>query len=92
MRIGKDNVIMGQVSENLAAGDGNVIIGSTDSNGNVILNSPMAIGRDAKAGPGTIAIGAGAGASTQTNTAAPLINSIFKFEISDLLGIKKIFY
>ena len=36
--------------------------GATDSRGNVVLNQPMAVGRGAKAGPGSIAIGAGAGA------------------------------
>jgi hypothetical protein len=37
-----------------------------DDKGNVILNQPMAIGRDAQAGPGSIAIGAGAKAGSPT--------------------------
>ena len=64
MRLGKDNVIIGNVPSDLEAGDGNVIIGATDAHGNTIINTPMAVGRDAKAGPGSIAIGAGAGAGS----------------------------
>jgi hypothetical protein len=33
-----------------------------DAHGNTIINQPVAVGRGAYAGPGSIAIGAGAGA------------------------------
>ncbi len=64
MKIGKDNVIMGNVPCDLEIGDGNVIIGATDSHGNTIINTPMAVGRDAQAGSNSIAIGAGAKAGS----------------------------
>ena len=60
LQVGRDAVVMGDVSGSV--GDGSVVIGATDSRGNVVLNQPMAVGRGAKAGPGSIAIGAGAGA------------------------------
>ena len=62
IKTGKDSVVIGDVSGEV--GDGSVVIGATDSNGNVILNQSMAVGRNAKAGPGWIAIGAGAGAGS----------------------------
>jgi hypothetical protein len=62
LRVGKDAVVIGDVSGDV--GDGSVVIGPTDSRGNVILNQTMAVGRDAYAGPGSIAIGAGAGAGS----------------------------
>ncbi len=49
MKLGKDNVIMGSVPSDLEMGDGNVVIGVTDSHGNTIINTPMAVGRDAQA-------------------------------------------
>ncbi len=64
MKLGKDNVIMGNVPSDLEMGDGNVVIGATDSHGNTIINTPMAVGRDAQAGPDSIAIGAGAKAGS----------------------------
>ena len=60
LSVGKDAVVIGDVSGDV--GDGSVVIGATDSKGNVILNQTMAVGRDAHAGRGSIAIGAGAGA------------------------------
>jgi len=63
LKVGKDSVVMGDISGEV--GDGSVVIGPTDANGNVILNSSMAIGRGAFAGPGSIAIGAGAGAGSE---------------------------
>ena len=63
LNVGKDSVVIGNVSGNI--GDGSVVIGATDSRGNVILNQPMAIGRNAHAGPGSIAIGACAGAGSE---------------------------
>ncbi len=62
LKVGKDSVVMGNVPDDIDVGDGSVVIGATDSHGNTILNQPMAVGRGAKAGPGSIAIGAGAGA------------------------------
>lgn len=62
LETGKDTVVIGDVSGKI--GDGSVVIGATDERGNTIINQPMAIGRGAKAGPGTIAIGAGAGAGS----------------------------
>ena len=64
MKLGKDNVIIGSVPSDLEVGDGNVIIGATDDRGNTIINTPMAVGRDAQAGPDSIAIGAGAKAGS----------------------------
>ena len=57
MKIGKDSVVMGNVPPNAQVGDGSVVIGATDSCGNTILNTSMAIGRGAQAGAGSIAIG-----------------------------------
>lgn len=66
MIIGKDSVVYGKVPEGLIVGDRSVVIGATDRQGNTILNTPMAVGYGAKAGPGSIAIGAHAGAGTHT--------------------------
>lgn len=63
LNAGKDTVVIGDVSGNV--GDGSVVIGPTDANGNVNLNQPMAVGRGAHAGPGSIAIGAGANAGSE---------------------------
>jgi NDP-sugar pyrophosphorylase family protein len=62
INVGKDSVVIGNVSGNI--GDGSVVIGPTDSHGNVILNQSMAVGRNAFLGPGSIAIGANAGAGS----------------------------
>ena len=72
MKIGKDSVVMGNVPENMEVGEGCVIIGATDERGNCIINTPMAVGRGAHAGPGSIAIGAGAGAGSSFNLVAAL--------------------
>jgi hypothetical protein len=61
---GQDSVVMGHVPDNSRIGEGSVVIGPTDSNGNVILNHSMAVGRGACAGPGSISIGAFAGAGS----------------------------
>lgn len=78
LNVGKDSVVIGDVSGNV--GDGSVVVGPTDDRGNVILNQPMAVGRNAFAGPGSIAIGAGAGAGA----GAQLSNLINK--LSDVVG------
>ena len=62
MKIGKDSVVIGNVPADAQVGEGCVIIGATDARGNTIINTPMAVGRGAYAGPGSIAIGAGANA------------------------------
>ena len=72
MKIGNDSVVMGNVPQNLEVGEGSVVIGPTDANGNTILNRPMAIGRNAQAGPTSIAIGAGANAGSDFNLAAAI--------------------
>jgi hypothetical protein len=63
METGKDSVVIGNVPSNIRVGEGSVVIGATDANGNTIINQPMAVGRGAKAGKNSIAIGAFAGAS-----------------------------
>lgn len=60
--VGTDSVVIGNVSGTV--GNGSVVIGPTDERGNVILNQPMAVGRNAHAGPDSIAIGAGATAGS----------------------------
>jgi hypothetical protein len=62
MKAGKHCVVMGLVPSNLDVGEGCVIIGPTDSQGNTIINNPIAVGYGAKAGRVSIAIGAFAGA------------------------------
>jgi hypothetical protein len=56
LNVGKDSVVIGNVIGNV--GDRSIVIGATDSSGNIILNIPMAVGYKAYAGPGSIAIGA----------------------------------
>ncbi len=64
--VGADAVVMGNVPSTMNVGNGSVVIGA-DAHGNTILNQPMAVGRGAQAGPGSIAIGAGAGAGMSGN-------------------------
>ncbi len=78
LNVGKDSVVIGNVSGNV--GDGSVVVDPTDDRGNVILNQSMAVGRNAFAGPDSIAIGAGAGAGS----GAQLTNLINK--LSDIVG------
>lgn len=63
MKVGKNSVVMGQVPADAEIGEDCTIIGATDANGNTILNTSMAVGKGAYAGPGSIAIGTGAGAA-----------------------------
>ncbi|WP_143549372.1 hypothetical protein [Rhodopirellula bahusiensis] len=63
LKVGRDSVVMGNVTGDV--GDGSVVIGPTDDRGNTIIDTPMAVGRGAAAGPGSIAIGAGAYAGGQ---------------------------
>lgn len=62
LNVGEESVVIGNVRGNV--GNHSVIVGATDSHGNTILNQPMAVGYNAKAGPGSIAIGAYAGAGS----------------------------
>ena len=71
LEVDKDSVVMGNVPPNTKVGEGSVVIGPTDNKGNTIINTPnTAIGRGAKAGPGSIAIGARAGAGAAQDVAA----------------------
>lgn len=64
LEVGIDSVVMGNVSGKV--GNGSVVIGPTDSHGNTYITQPMAVGRNAHAGPGSIAIGANAGAGNDS--------------------------
>jgi hypothetical protein len=77
-KVGKDSVVIGNVSPNADIGDGSVVIGATDANGNTIINTPMAVGRGAFAGPGSIAIGAGAGAGSEIGIILSQLNEVIK--------------
>jgi hypothetical protein len=61
VEVGDDSVVMGRHNAK-RVGDRSVVVGPTDDKGNVILNQPMAIGHNAQAGPGSIAIGSNASA------------------------------
>ncbi|GEM_PF-6648821 len=61
MQVGDESVVMGAIPKNAKIGDRSTVVGATDSNGNTILNTPMAVGYNAQAGPGGISIGAYAG-------------------------------
>jgi hypothetical protein len=63
IKTGKDSVVIGSVEGDV--GEGSVVIGPTDNQGNTVINHPMAVGRGASAGPGSIAIGAGASAGSE---------------------------
>lgn len=63
---GNDNTIVGDVKRSIR-GDGNTIVGPTDNHGNTILNTPMAIGRNATPMPGSVIIGANAGPKQAQN-------------------------
>jgi hypothetical protein len=79
-RIGKDAVVVGNVSAD-SIGDGSVVIGPTDNRGNTVINTPMAVGRDAKAGPGSIAIGAGANAGGSTKDQTTVMELLKNFHV-----------
>jgi hypothetical protein len=63
--VGDESVVVGRVAPNTRVGNRSTIVGATDDRGNTILNTPMAIGQGAYAGPGSIAIGTGAGAGAR---------------------------
>jgi hypothetical protein len=68
LEVGSDSVVMGKVTGKV--GDRSVVIGATDDKGNTIINTPMAVGNNAQAGPNSIAIGAGADAGGTIKTYA----------------------
>jgi hypothetical protein len=61
--VGEESVVLGKVSGRV--GGRSVVIGATDERGNTIINLPMAVGYNAHAGPGSIAIGAHAWAGME---------------------------
>ena len=64
MIVGKDSVVIGYVSG--LVGDHSVAIGPTDNRGSSNITTPMAVGSNAHAGPGSIAIGANANSNSVT--------------------------
>jgi len=88
METGKDSVVIGNIPIGTKIGDGSVIIGATDGNGNTIINTPMAVGRGAKAGKESIAIGAFAGAGIEnTNEVQAISNQVKKLWFEKPYGI-----
>lgn len=88
LNVGKDAVVMGDVTGNV--GDRSVVIRATDNRGNVILNQQMAVGYSAQAGPESIAIGAFAGAgAANLPTVADLIIQIEKLKESLDLSMER---
>jgi hypothetical protein len=80
MKVGKDSVVIGNVPSNSQVGDCSVVIGPTNSRGDIIINKPMAVGHGAQAGPGSIAIGAFAGAGVdQQQSLVDLQDSLQQF-------------
>jgi len=83
--VGNDCVVIGDVSGYV--GDGSVVIGATDARGNTIINTPMAVGKGARAAPGSIAIGAYASAGFDFNQALKdLGDAIDRSGDADLFG------
>ncbi|MCH8839195.1 MAG: hypothetical protein IH831_00675 [Planctomycetes bacterium] len=80
LNVGHFSVVMGNVTGNV--GNGSVVIGPTDDRGNTIINTPMAVGRGASAGPGSIAIGAGAHAGVSPQL-VELVNQVN--QLSDIV-------
>jgi len=86
INVGKDSVVIGDVSGNV--GDGSVVIGATDAKGSVILNQSMAVGKNAYASEGSIAIGANAGAGSQLANVIHQIKLIID-QTGDVAAISK---
>lgn len=84
--VGKDSVVIGNVYGNI--GDGSVVIGATDVFGNVILNQSMAIGKNAYASEGSIAIGVNAGAGNELGNVINQIKLIID-QTGDVSAIEK---
>lgn len=75
MEAGKFNTIIGKLPLGSKIGDGNTIVNAGDANGNVVFDTPMAVGYGAKGGPGTIVIGAFANAGLPDLSFPPEIQS-----------------
>lgn len=75
MKTGKHSVVIGNVPASSNIGEGSVVIGATDSRGNTVITTPMAVGYGAKAGPGSIAIGAFSGAGLPDLSFPPALQS-----------------
>gem|GEM_PF-900998 len=71
---GHFDTVYGNTPQNIR-GNGNTVVGATDSRGNTIITQSMAVGFNAHAGPGSIAIGANANAGNITQTAGRDINN-----------------
>ena len=71
METGKFNTVIGKLPPETKLGDGNTIVNAADENGNVIINTPMAVGYGANAGENSISIGAFAGAGIETTHSEP---------------------
>jgi hypothetical protein len=74
--VGDDSVVMGNISG--CVGHRSVVIGPTDDRGNTILNQSMAVGHNAHAGQGSIAIGANAGAGSEIGVVFAEIGKIIE--------------
>ena len=74
LSVGDDSVVMGNVSGTV--GHRSVVIGPTDNRGNTIINQSMAVGHNAHASPGSIAIGANAGAGSEMGAVLAEIGKI----------------
>ncbi|EKF9297375.1 hypothetical protein BOO91_20875 [Vibrio navarrensis] len=83
VKTGKDSVVIGNVSGEI--GEGSVVIGATDQFGNTIINQPMAVGRGASAGPGSIAIGAGASAGSELFQLIDALKSVPEIQSDETL-------
>lgn len=83
VKTGKDSVVIGNVSGEI--GEGSVVIGATDQFGNTIINQPMAVGRGACAGPGSIAIGAGAAAGSELFQLIDALKSVPEIQSNETL-------
>lgn len=76
LKVGENSVVIGNVSGQV--GNNSVVIGATDNKGNIVLNSTMAIGTNAFAGPGSIAIGTNSGAGYEIPIILNQINQLIE--------------
>ncbi len=83
LKTGKDSVVIGDVTGEI--GEGSVVIGATDSRGNTIINRPMAVGRGAHAGLGSIAIGADASAGSDLFHLIEALKAIPEIQVDSAL-------
>lgn len=84
IKIGKDTVVVANPTDDIVAGDSCTIVSLADINNNCVINNQsIAIGKDAKAGHGSIAIGVGANAGSKASI--PTEVNLFKFGITNKL-------